>query len=92
MTDISVQDDDDDTCEEWERHEALHDDVTRQERNDERLFESEMEVTWDKGSSGLVFYTDAAYWKELEGGKCEGKLWCKAIFTTRILKGRCSGV
>ncbi len=65
------QDDDDDTCEEWERHEALHNDVTRQERNDERLFESEMEVTWDKGSSGLVFYTDAAYWKELEGGECK---------------------
>ena len=66
-----MQDDDDDTCEEWERHEALHDDVTRQERNDKWLFESEMKVTWDKGSSGLVFYTDAAYWKELEGGKCE---------------------
>ncbi|XP_072033929.1 G patch domain-containing protein 3-like [Amphiura filiformis] len=63
----SGEDDDDDTCEEWERHESLHNDVTRQERNDERLFESEMEVTWDKGSSGLVFYTDAAYWRELEG-------------------------
>ena len=27
-----------------------------------------MEVTWDKGSSGLVFYTDAAYWDKAEGG------------------------
>ena len=25
-----------------------------------------MEVTWDKGSSGLVFYTDAQYWREVE--------------------------
>ena len=26
-----------------------------------------MEVVWDKGSSGLVFYTDGNYWEELEG-------------------------
>ena len=32
-----------------------------------RLFESDMEVVWDKGSSGLVFYTDGNYWEELEG-------------------------
>ncbi|KAJ8044012.1 G patch domain-containing protein 3 [Holothuria leucospilota] len=60
-------DDDDDTCEEWERYEALHDDVTKQDRTEERLFEEEMEIVWDKGSSGLVFYTDAAYWDAEKG-------------------------
>lgn len=27
-----------------------------------------MEVVWEKGGSGLVFYTDASFWKEQEGG------------------------
>eukprot|EP00123_Amoebidium_parasiticum_P007723 comp18320_c0_seq1/m.19389 comp18320_c0_seq1/g.19389 ORF comp18320_c0_seq1/g.19389 comp18320_c0_seq1/m.19389 type:complete len:600 (-) comp18320_c0_seq1:70-1869(-) len=58
--------DSEDDAEEWERYESLHGDVTNQERNEERLFEEEVEVTWDKGSSGLVFHTDAAYWKEGE--------------------------
>ncbi|XP_033628485.1 G patch domain-containing protein 3-like isoform X1 [Asterias rubens] len=62
-----ADDEDDDSGEEWERHEALHNDVTNQERTTERLFENDMEVTWDKGSSGLVFYTDAAYWDKAEG-------------------------
>ena len=39
-----------------------------QERTAERLFEEEMEVVWDKGSSGLVFYTDANYWDQQDGG------------------------
>ncbi|KAK2844357.1 hypothetical protein Q5P01_011016 [Channa striata] len=60
-------DDDDDCCEEWERHEALHDDVTSQERSKERLYEEEIELKWEKGGSGLVFYTDAQYWQEEEG-------------------------
>lgn len=59
---------DDDRCEEWERHEALHDDVTSQERSKERLYEEEIELKWEKGGSGLVFYTDAQYWQEEEGG------------------------
>ncbi|KAL8582200.1 hypothetical protein ACOMHN_004119 [Nucella lapillus] len=59
--------DDNDTCEEWERHEAMYDDVTSQGRTKERLFEEEMEVVWEKGGSGLVFYTDAQYWHEKEG-------------------------
>ena len=59
--------DDNDTCEEWERHEAMYDDVTNQGRNKDRLFEEEMEVVWEKGGSGLVFYTDAQYWHEQEG-------------------------
>lgn len=59
---------DNDTCEEWERHEALHEDVTKQERVEERLFEEEIELKWEKGGSGLVFYTDAQYWQEKNGG------------------------
>ncbi|XP_063447973.1 G patch domain-containing protein 3-like [Mytilus trossulus] len=58
---------DNDSCEEWERHEAFHDDPDNQERNEERLFENEIELKWEKGGSGLVFYTDAQYWKEQEG-------------------------
>ncbi|NXP55547.1 GPTC3 protein, partial [Heliornis fulica] len=60
-------DDDNDTCEEWERHEALHEDVTKQDRVEERLFEEEIELKWEKGGSGLVFYTDAQYWQEKNG-------------------------
>ncbi|NXC20631.1 GPTC3 protein, partial [Corythaeola cristata] len=63
----SHSDDDDDTCEEWERHEALHEDVTKQDRVEERLFEEEIELKWEKGGSGLVFYTDAQYWQEKNG-------------------------
>uniref|UniRef100_A0A8D0LCJ3 G-patch domain containing 3 n=1 Tax=Sphenodon punctatus TaxID=8508 RepID=A0A8D0LCJ3_SPHPU len=66
-TEESHLDDDDDRCEEWERHEALHEDVTSQERSKERLYEEEIELKWEKGGSGLVFYTDAQYLQE-EGG------------------------
>uniref|UniRef100_A0A8C5X9A9 G-patch domain containing 3 n=2 Tax=Malurus cyaneus samueli TaxID=2593467 RepID=A0A8C5X9A9_9PASS len=59
----SHSDDDNDTCEEWERHQALHEDVTQQERARERLFEEEIELKWEKGGSGLVFYTDAQHWQ-----------------------------
>ena len=31
------------------RHEALHEDVTEQERTKERLYEEEEEVVWEKG-------------------------------------------
>lgn len=60
-----------DYCEEWERHEALHDDPSGQERNKERLFENYIELKWEKGGSGLVFYTDAQYWQQEEGGKAQ---------------------
>ncbi|XP_008584460.1 PREDICTED: G patch domain-containing protein 3 [Galeopterus variegatus] len=63
----SHSDDDDDRGEEWERHEALHEDVTGQERTKERLFEEEIELKWEKGGPGLVFYTDAQFWQEEEG-------------------------
>ena len=58
--------DDGSDAEEWDRHEALHNDVTSQERTKERLFEEDIELKWEKGGSGLVFYTDAAFWKEQE--------------------------
>lgn len=57
----------DDEEQEWDRHETLHDDVTEQERNKERLYEEEMEVVWEKGGPGIVWYTDATRWKEAEG-------------------------
>ncbi|XP_073420000.1 G patch domain-containing protein 3 [Dendrobates tinctorius] len=63
----SHSEDDNDTCEEWERHEAIHEDVTSQERSKERLYEEEIELKWEKGGSGLVFYTDAQLWQEQEG-------------------------
>lgn len=34
-----------------------------------------MEVVWEKGGSGLVFYTDSAYWNEQEGGNFVLKIW-----------------
>ena len=64
---------DNDSCEEWERHEALNDDPSNQERNKERLFEEEIELKWEKGGSGLVFYTDAQYWQAQEGGGYIGR-------------------
>ena len=54
--------DSDNEVEEWDRYEALHDDVTEQDRTKERLFEEEIELKWEKGGSGLVFYTDAQFW------------------------------
>uniref|UniRef100_A0A2D4L2D5 G-patch domain-containing protein n=1 Tax=Micrurus paraensis TaxID=1970185 RepID=A0A2D4L2D5_9SAUR len=62
--DFELDCEDDDRCEEWERHEALHEDVTSQERTKERLYEEEIELKWEKGGSGLVFYTDAQFWQE----------------------------
>lgn len=62
------KDNDDDQCEEWERYEALHDDVTEQDRAKPRKYEEEMEVTWEKGGPGLVWYTDKNYWDEKEKG------------------------
>ncbi|PAV63488.1 hypothetical protein WR25_01441 isoform B [Diploscapter pachys] len=61
-------DNDDDQCEEWERHEALHNDVTEQERTKERHYEEEMEIVWEKGGPGLVWYTDTNFWDETEKG------------------------
>ena len=50
-----------DELEDWERHESLHDDVTKQDRTSPYLFEDEIELKWEKGGSGLVFYTVSFY-------------------------------
>ena len=56
------------------------DDLGDQPGTKDRLFEDKMEVTWDKGSSGLVFYTDAQYWKEMESHEVINSLKCN-VFT-----------
>ncbi len=43
-------------------------DPLSQGRTKERLFEEELEVVWEKGGSGLVFYTDASHWDQQDGG------------------------
>lgn len=58
--------DDENELEEWDRHENLHNDVDNQARTKERLFEEEIELKWEKGGSGLVFYTDAQFWQKQE--------------------------
>ena len=42
-------------------------DLEQQPGTKERLFEEEIDLVWEKGGSGLNFYTDAQYWKEKEG-------------------------
>ncbi|QQP58565.1 G patch domain-containing protein 3, partial [Caligus rogercresseyi] len=75
-----------DLIEEWDRHESLHDDVSARRvlsgdpdnvpGTKERTFEDEVEVTWDKGSSGLVFNTDASsFWKSAEAEAAEADDW-----------------
>ena len=66
IDEVEAEGNDDSDIEEWERHESLHNDVTSQERTKERLFEEDIELKWEKGGSGLVFYTDAAFWKQQE--------------------------
>lgn len=62
-------------AEEWERYESYHFDVDKQERTKPRLFENEMEVVWEKGGSGLVFYTDSNFWKEQDEDSDEPDEW-----------------
>lgn len=66
-TPTNTQENDSSEEEEWDRHENLHDDVDQQSRTKERLYEEEMEVVWEKGGPGLVWYTDAQYWQQQEG-------------------------
>lgn len=68
MSVILQTDQSDEEAEEWDRHEQFYDDPANYEKNKERLFEEKIELKWEKGGSGLVFYTDAQYWKQLEGG------------------------
>ena len=32
-----------------------------------RLYEEDLELKWEKGGSGLVFYTDSYFWNEMKG-------------------------
>ena len=72
VIEISDDEEDDFGMEGWEIHQSLNDDSSLARRNfklteenitaaagtKERAFESEVELTWEKGGSGLVFYTD----------------------------------
>ena len=66
------EEDDEDELEEWDRHEAQYDDVTKQDRTSPYFFEHKIELKWEKGGSGLVFYTDDVFWKEHEGKDFDG--------------------
>ena len=67
----------------------MHDDVTSQERSKERLFEEEIELKWEKGGSGLVFYTDAQYWQEEEGGMQQNNQTCSFSVPVFSTMSRC---
>uniref|UniRef100_A0A0R3RFQ4 G-patch domain-containing protein n=1 Tax=Elaeophora elaphi TaxID=1147741 RepID=A0A0R3RFQ4_9BILA len=67
--------DGDGSYEEWERHEALHNDITEQDRIKPKKYETEQEVTWEKGGPGLVWYTDSFFWNELEEGTDSDWKW-----------------
>lgn len=41
--------------------------MTKQDRTSPYFFEHKIELKWEKGGSGLVFYTDEVFWKEHEG-------------------------
>ena len=42
-------------------------DLEQQSGTKNITYEDEVELVWEKGGSGLNFYTDAAYWKAQEG-------------------------
>lgn len=58
----------DEVAEEWDRFEALHDDPYNEDRsaNHSLKYENKIELKWEKGGSGLVFYTDEQFWRERE--------------------------
>ena len=47
-------------------------------------------MVWDKGSSGLVFYTDASYWDEQDGGMNNSS--CPLIASWKTNSTSCRGV
>jgi hypothetical protein len=60
-----IQDYDD--AEDWERHLSLHGDQHVRNREAPHLYETPQEVVWEKGGSGLVFWTDHVHWDEMQG-------------------------
>mmetsp|Transcript_9179 Transcript_9179/g.28421 ORF Transcript_9179/g.28421 Transcript_9179/m.28421 type:complete len:494 (-) Transcript_9179:83-1564(-) len=57
QTDVELVSD----AERWDRENVLE-----PRYYEERRFEKPLEVVWEKGGSGLVFYTDECFWSELE--------------------------
>ncbi|ESO09134.1 hypothetical protein HELRODRAFT_169076 [Helobdella robusta] len=56
---------DDEEAEEWERYESIHEDPFKMVPK-EKHFEQEMEIVWEKGGPGIVWYTDINYWDQFE--------------------------
>ncbi|PAA85535.1 hypothetical protein BOX15_Mlig033373g1, partial [Macrostomum lignano] len=56
----------DEPAEDWERFEALHDDPHNVDRWKERKYEEPLEIVWEKGGPGLVWYTDEQFWRQGE--------------------------
>nr|CDS31635.1 nuclear receptor subfamily 0 group B member [Hymenolepis microstoma] len=58
----------DELAEEWDRFESLHDDPYNMDRtaNHSLKYENKIELKWEKGGSGLVYYTDEQFWRERE--------------------------
>eukprot|EP01122_Echinamoeba_exundans_P013141 TRINITY_DN5683_c0_g1_i1.p1 TRINITY_DN5683_c0_g1~~TRINITY_DN5683_c0_g1_i1.p1 ORF type:complete len:439 (+),score=56.37 TRINITY_DN5683_c0_g1_i1:38-1318(+) len=68
-----VGDDESDSGEEWERHIAVEGDPNLQGDHIDylqekgRIYENDMEVTWEKGGSGIVMDTIEATWDKYRG-------------------------
>ena len=76
----SSSDDEERSAEEWERHLAWNpEDATGppgdSSRRAQRVFEEEVELVWEKGGSGLCFWTDEVYWRQLEADQDEADEW-----------------
>nr|VZI14748.1 unnamed protein product [Spirometra erinaceieuropaei] len=58
----------DDLPEEWDRFEALHDDPYNVDRtaNKNLKYENKIELKWEKGGPGVVFYTDEFAWRQAD--------------------------
>eukprot|EP01104_Vermistella_antarctica_P012128 TRINITY_DN3459_c0_g1_i2.p1 TRINITY_DN3459_c0_g1~~TRINITY_DN3459_c0_g1_i2.p1 ORF type:complete len:500 (+),score=165.74 TRINITY_DN3459_c0_g1_i2:618-2117(+) len=57
----------DQDCEDWERYTATKHSDEEDEKKAMLSYENDVELQWEKGGSGLVFYTDkAAYWDKLD--------------------------
>ncbi|CAH8564802.1 unnamed protein product [Dicrocoelium dendriticum] len=64
----ALQPESDESAEEWDRFEALHDDPYKVQRRDKcnLKYEDKAELVWEKGGSGLVFHTDERTWRKLD--------------------------
>lgn len=71
--DDSCRPESDESSEEWDRFEALHDDPYKVQRHDKcnLKYEDKAELIWEKGGPGLVFHTDERTWRKLDPLKKE---------------------